>query len=1475
MPPFCLVRFNSTGHYVLLAVAAFVAATGVYGQLGPGGVSHETPNTLAPTQSDVRIWLDASSLTSLADGDPVTEWNDISFSAINDKGFRQASDNFLPPIFRDDPSASINGYPVVTFADGSMLKVNSSNDLNTSILTTYEQTIIMSFRTSADVNSRQVLWEEGGTVRGLNIFINNGEIYLGVYDIVNDNDPGSPNVPKFGYNYVKTPIQPNTTYVLSHVFSAPTDNSLTGFVRGYQNGSFFGTLINGGQEAGGVGGIYRHPDAVGIGAVNSDSFNENGSINNQTGQFSFKGRLAELCYYNRLLNDAERIIVENYLGAKYYANIIVNDRYTHQASYGTDVVGIGQTTNSPANRHDVSQGRNPFEISVVNAAVSYNAPNEFLLMGTNGAALTLTDQNVPNDVGSTMRTERIWRMDESGELSNIKFRFRTADLPPLPTGFTKHVLIFDNTSANFPNFSTTNASVVEIRDVGSGYWEATANVVDNSFMTIGVLKPQVAFKTSEAFAIEGDPSPDSTGYFTKVYARLNYRPTSLVRIDFSFSDGTATRASDYGYLNSDVANGIAFPPGFQEVPVRLWVKNDVILEDSPSTESFTINLAIGSNTTAGLGLGAISQHTFTIYDNDPPPKLSFAQASSITLEDVGTETIQIVRTGSTVGAASARIRIVATGTTAAANDDYTYPIYKTVNFIPGESQKDVAVDIIDDLIDEDAEYLRFQIYNITGAGTDASSNLFHTVEIVDNDVEPTIEFTSATSQNFETTGTPLIYFELDRPSSKEISFTYTKSDALATAATFGPDYGLAFPATIVIPAGDTLGFPSSFVVQQDGVDEDDETVEFILTSATNALLGSQTNHVYTIKDYSTFEWKGVAGVGKESDNILWLDIPRQSGGHNSALQTVTNFSPQNINITQNTAAHRAQLQTTSNLINDLRTLRFDGADDFYTIDNSGLINLAPFVVNKSYFMTIRTGTSINGFHTIYKQGGGSRGLTIYIFNGDLYFTAWNNPNDGIESQWGSGSSNPVRYARFDNISPNTNYVISCLFDKDATQKLRVYVNGQLGARAETGSCGRIYSHSGAVSLGGADGSTRYHDDSNTSGRYYNGYIAELIHFTDAPLNETRRIILENYLSGKYNIPLASNQIVDLNTDYFHEIAGIGQLNVAANEVHTDAQGSAILRIKSPASVANGSFMLWGHNNVPLDQTWPWSGAGLPAGVVERSGRVWKMRKTGIINNVDLFIRYSQAMNASSFGISDLKLLIHTNSDGQNFSNATVINASELMSGFVVRFGNVNLPNGAFFALANSSTITPLPIELLSFTAEPRASSVMLNWVTSSEINNALYEVERAGGDLDFQPIGYLNGAGNSNTTLAYHLEDNDPLSGISYYRLKQTDFDGTYEYSDVISVIFEYTGRPDSEFVVFPNPVKNKRFTLHNLSTPEPTRDLAIGITDLSGQLIYKDQFDGTLKEKLISLPQDLSTGFYILNLSSDNFHQAIKLVVE
>jgi hypothetical protein len=115
-----------------------------------------------------------------------------------------------------------------------------------------------------------------------------------------------------------------------------------------------------------------------------------------------------------------------------------------------------------------------------------------------------------------------------------------------------------------------------------------------------------------------------------------------------------------------------------------------------------------------------------------------------------------------------------------------------------------------------------------------------------------------------------------------------------------------------------------------------------------------------------------------------------------------------------------------------------------------------------------------------------------------------------------------------------------------------------------------------------------------------------------------------------------------------------------------------------------------------------------------------------------------------------------------------------------------------------SPSSPLPVELLDFTAEIKNRTVDLTWQTASEHNNDFFTVERSSDGFNFEPIAYVDGAGNSTTLLNYSEVDLQPLDGVSYYRLKQTDFDGAFEYSDIRVV----SSAADAQVLIYPNPSK-------------------------------------------------------------------------
>lgn len=113
----------------------------------------------------------------------------------------------------------------------------------------------------------------------------------------------------------------------------------------------------------------------------------------------------------------------------------------------------------------------------------------------------------------------------------------------------------------------------------------------------------------------------------------------------------------------------------------------------------------------------------------------------------------------------------------------------------------------------------------------------------------------------------------------------------------------------------------------------------------------------------------------------------------------------------------------------------------------------------------------------------------------------------------------------------------------------------------------------------------------------------------------------------------------------------------------------------------------------------------------------------------------------------------------------------------------------------------MPITLLYFTAEMKGREVYLSWKTASELDNDYFTVERSQDGIEWEKVIRHPGAGNSQEEISYEEVDLQPLPGLSYYRLKQTDFDGTTSVSDIVAVNFE-----DKATVVYPNPVEDVLF---------------------------------------------------------------------
>ncbi|MES2567446.1 MAG: T9SS type A sorting domain-containing protein [Bacteroidota bacterium] len=177
-----------------------------------------------------------------------------------------------------------------------------------------------------------------------------------------------------------------------------------------------------------------------------------------------------------------------------------------------------------------------------------------------------------------------------------------------------------------------------------------------------------------------------------------------------------------------------------------------------------------------------------------------------------------------------------------------------------------------------------------------------------------------------------------------------------------------------------------------------------------------------------------------------------------------------------------------------------------------------------------------------------------------------------------------------------------------------------------------------------------------------------------------------------------------------------------------------------------------------------------------------------------------------------------------------------------------------------NTCLLLPIELMSFSATGRNGVVDLVWATAFEKNNDYYTVERSQDAINFESLKTVEGAGNSGVQKRYFVVDNNPLSGISYYRLKQTDFSGRYTYSEIQAVDMDKTNK--FEVNIFPNPL-DKGAEL-NISINSMKNDIVnIVIMNSSGDVVTTKDIKFESANPLIQVKHEFEPGIYFMKISN------------
>ncbi len=183
-------------------------------------------------------------------------------------------------------------------------------------------------------------------------------------------------------------------------------------------------------------------------------------------------------------------------------------------------------------------------------------------------------------------------------------------------------------------------------------------------------------------------------------------------------------------------------------------------------------------------------------------------------------------------------------------------------------------------------------------------------------------------------------------------------------------------------------------------------------------------------------------------------------------------------------------------------------------------------------------------------------------------------------------------------------------------------------------------------------------------------------------------------------------------------------------------------------------------------------------------------------------------------------------------------------------GNLNGPQ-----ILNCSA---LPITLLSFTAEEKNEEIVLQWITATEMNNDYFTLERSHDGNTFEAIAKINGAGNSIDQKEYALNDIMPLNGLSYYRLRQTDFDGLSTVSDIVVV----NHKINKTLKLISYHIDENR--LLKISFYDKKKQSLIRIFEISGREFYNSRVNYPEGFNKLNLQVPfLSSGSYILMLSN------------
>lgn len=391
----------------------------------------------------------------------------------------------------------------------------------------------------------------------------------------------------------------------------------------------------------------------------------------------------------------------------------------------------------------------------------------------------------------------------------------------------------------------------------------------------------------------------------------------------------------------------------------------------------------------------------------------------------------------------------------------------------------------------------------------------------------------------------------------------------------------------------------------------------------------------------------------------------------------------------------------------------------------------------------------------------------------------------------------------------------------------------------------------------------------------------------------------------------AGQGVSLNS--FMRLGNAGVLTLNSGKIITDTGYEVVVLNRAPAAVTTGNTSSFVQGNLRRHLN-PTGSYDFPVGEASRGFQRANINFTNAasLNQLDnILVNFSPYSTLPPGpGTMDCGLLYNVNSLDNGYWN--FIPSSTASSGvfdlslFNANFTNAgsawtikSLPSGGGWAIANGSCAAStatlvtrtgmsglasfgtaqsgslLPVDWLSFEAIPYGNYVRLKWSTASEDDCLGYEVQRlTRSESDFNGIGWVNGSGTTREVTAYLYDDFDAPSGEQlYYRLKQVDFNGIFDYSDVVTVRVD--PKTDSEIRVYPQPIADDALLYIRLNAES---EAMVSIIDTWGGVVCRQRL-GILQEGVTTYPLNsicrrLPAGMYTIRLEAGEQTMHNKLMV-